>query len=200
MFAFGLFVAYLFLKPRSTQANPEASKLISYEIKKLNKMIVLEEYYTYQQAFEGSVLPKSWLDQYNFLKELDHKKVVVLAKGTSQVSYDMKKMNVEVDELNKRLIIKSLPEPKFDLFTDVDFMNLDTGVINTVSAEELNEYKEYVNKKIEAQVDKPALEKKAHQQLVENLSDLFVLAKALNYTIVDETSVAPEVESYLNTL
>ncbi len=175
VFALGLFMAYLFFKPKSTKAVDNGSQLISYEIKKLNKMIVLEEYYTYQQAFEGSILPKSWVEEYSFLKQLDHKNVVVLAKGTSQVSYDMKKLNLEVDKANKRIIIKYLPEPKFELFTDVDFLNLDTGVINKVGAEELNEYKDYVRKKIEKQVDKPTLEKKAHQQLVENLSDLFVL-------------------------
>ncbi len=200
VFALGLLVAYFLFKPKKTTAEDSGSQLISYEIKKLNKMIVLEEYYTYQQSFEGNVLPKSLLESFDVLKHFDHKKIVVLAKGTSQVSYDMKQINIEVDEYNKKLIIKELPSPKFDLFTDVEYLNLDTGVINSVDAKELNTYKDYVSKKIKDQVDEPALEKKAHQQLVENLSDLFVLAKVLDWEIVDKTQIAPEIESYLQKL
>lgn len=201
VFILGAFVAYLFMKPRSSEAEASDTKLISYELKKLNKMIVLEEYYTYQQAFEGSaILPKSWTEEYHILKEFDHKNVVVLAKGTSQVSYDMKKMDIEVDEINKVLIIKKLPQPQFELFTDVQYQNLDTGVINKVNAKELNQYKAYVTKKIEDQVDTKELKKKAHQQLIENLSDVFVLAKALNWKIEDQTDIASEINSYLDSL
>ncbi len=200
IFLLGMLATYFLLQSRKGAAEATQSKLISYEIKKLNKMIVLEEVYTYQQAFEGSVLPKSWIEEYAILKNLDHKRVVLLAKGTSQVSYDMKKMNIEVDEPNQKLLIKSLPEPIYQLFTEVNYQNLETGAINKIGAEELNEYKAYVENKIKEQVDRKDLEKKAHQQLIENLSDIFVLAKALNWEIIDETEATSEVESYLQNL
>ncbi len=200
VFLLGAGIMYLVLKPKATEVNPKDSKLLSYEIKKLNKMIVLEEYYTQYQSFEGNVLPDNVLSEFSFLKNFDHKEISVLAKGTLQSSYDMKKMKVEVDEKNKKLIIQSIPEPKFQLFTEVEFLNLDTGMINSISAEELNEYKSYVRKKIEKQVDKKDLEKKSHQQLIENLSDLYVLADALNWEIVDETQTSSEVKEYLKSL
>ncbi len=200
VFALGVFATLLFFKPSDSRADATKSRLLSYEIKKLNKMVVVEEYYSQYQEFEGSVLPKDLLKKYKFLKSIDHKMIAVLAKGTMQTSYDLKKMELELNDADKTITIQSLPDPDFQLFTEVEFLNLDTGMMNSLNAEELNEYKEYARNKIEKQVDKKELEKKAHQQLVENLSDIFVLAEALDYKIVDNTNISSDVNSYLQNL
>ncbi len=196
----GLLAAYFLFRPKSEIASNTQTQLLEYELKKLNKMVVVEEVYTQSQVFETSHFPESIIKEYSILKRLDHKKIVVLTKGTVQVSYDMKKMQLETNETQKKIILKSLPAPKYELFTDIEFLNLDTGLLHNVNAEELNTYKKEAGGAIEKKIDKKAVNAMAHKQLVSNLSDLFVWAKAMGWEIEDHTKISKEVNQYIENL
>ena len=74
--------------------------IITNQIKKMNKMVVIEQDFSSMQKTKvtseilGGMLP-------NIEKE-----IITFTKTNAQVSYDLNKMKLEVDSVNKKLIIK----------------------------------------------------------------------------------------------
>ena len=115
------------------------------------------------------------------------KEIVIFTKAKAQVTYDLKKMKIEVDSADKKLIIKEIPNADIKIFTDAEITSLDDSFFDRFSEEDFKRITNNARKNAEKTVDQNKLRTEGRKQLMTNLNEIFVLAKALNYEIVDET-------------
>ena len=93
--------------------------IITNQIKKMNKMVVMEQDFSSMQKTKvtsqllGGMLP-------NIEKEL-----ITFTKTNAQVSYDLNKMKLDVDSVNKKLIIKELPNADIKITPSVEIQSMD---------------------------------------------------------------------------
>jgi len=145
----------------------------------MNKMVVLEQDFSAMQKTKFG---------YEFLgKEMTSNSIITYTKTNAQVSYDLNKMKMQVDSVNKKLIITDLPNPEIRITPSVEIQSLDDSFINRISEKDIKNVQQKAKQTAINSVDQNKLKSEGREQLMENLNNIFVLAKALNYTIEDKT-------------
>lgn len=177
-----LLAIYFFRNFGKDEANTDYY-ILTNQISKMNKMVVLEQDFS---SMQKTKITSKLLGIY-VLPALQ-KEIVIFTKAKAQVSYDLKKMKLDVDSDNKKLIIKELPNADIKIFTDAEISSLDDSFFDRFTQEDFKRIITNAKKNAEKTVDQTKLRNEGRKQLLENLNDIFVLAKALNYEIVDETN------------
>lgn len=177
-------LAFLLLKKIFSSAPDKVQNdyyIITNQIKKMNKMVVIEQDFSSMQKTKitsellGGVLPAS------------EKEIITFTKTIAQVSYDLNKMKLEVDSINKRLILKELPNADIKITPSVEIQSMDDSFFNRFDENDLKKITANAKNNAYKTVNQNKLRSEGRKQLTENLQNIFVLAKALKYTIVDET-------------
>lgn len=187
-FIFGIILTvFAFLSWRSCHKKDDAAMinqdyyLITNQIQKMNKMVVLEQDFSSFQTHKSAAARVAGFD-------ILPKEMVLYTTAKAQVSYDLKKMKIDVDTINKKVIIEELPEPEIKIFPDVKIHFMDDYAINRFTQSDINGIMESAKKNMAKSVNQNQLTQESKKQLKENLNDIFVLAKALHYTIEDKTN------------
>lgn len=153
--------------------------ILTNQISKMNKMVVLEQDFSAMQKTKFG---------YEFLgKEMTSNSIITYTRTNAQVSYDLNKMKMEVDSVNKKLIITDLPTADIRITPSVEIQSLDDSFINRISEKDIKKVQQKAKQTAINSVDQNKLRNEGKQQLMENLNNIFVLAKALNYKIEDKT-------------
>ena len=155
--------------------------IITNQIRKMNKMVVMEQDFSSMQKTRitsellGGMLP-------NVEKEL-----ITFTKTNAQVSYDLNKMKLEVDSANKKLIIRELPAAEIKIRPSVEIQSMDDSFLDRFDQKDLQKVTKSAKENAYKTVNQQRLRNEGRKQLLDNLDQLFVLARALNYTIEDQT-------------
>lgn len=155
--------------------------ILSNQISKMNKMLVLE------QNFSSFQTHKSEAFSIGKLRVLP-KEMVLYSTAKAQVSYDLKKLKIDVDSTQKKLIIKEIPEAEIKIYPDVKIHFMDDYAVNRFKKQDLNHIMESAKKNMEKSINQNQLKAEGRKQLISNLNDIFILAKTLNYSIEDQTN------------
>jgi hypothetical protein len=153
--------------------------ILTNQISKMNKMVVLEQ--------NSSAMQKTKMGYEFFGKEVSSNSIITYTKTNAQVSYDLNKMKMEVDSINKKLIITELPDADIRITPSVEIQSLDDSFFNRISEKDIKNVTQKAKDTAIKSVDQNKLRTEGRKQLMENLNNIFVLAKALNYTIEDKT-------------
>ncbi len=153
--------------------------ILTNQISKMNKMVVVEQNF--------SAMQKTKMGYEFFGKEVSSNSIITYTKTNAQVSYDLNKMNIKVDSINKKLIITDLPEADVRITPSVEIQSLDDSFFNRISEKDIKNVTQKAKETAVKSVDQNKLRTEGHKQLMENLNNIFVLAKALNYKIEDQT-------------
>lgn len=191
LFAFiiGAACAFIGIKSCESKKASEDSKVIAYQIQKMNKMVVAEqslsEIYTHTS--------KKSLPGLESIYSAD-KKVTLLINAKVQASYDLSQMKVELDSVNKKILIQSIPPVDVKVYPDVNFFDMDQSVFNKFGKDDLNGIKARGVAEVEKKIDKEKIKKEAHQQLIQNLKDIYQIAKIYGWEVEDQTIYASELK------
>lgn len=175
-----LFLALKSFKPKNEDIQNDFY-IITNQIKKMNKMVVVEQDFSSMQKTKvtsqifGGLLPNM------------EKEIVTFTKTNAQVSYDLNKMKLDVDSVNKKLIIRELPNADIKITPSVEIQNMDDSFFDRFNENDLKKIQNNAKNNAVKTVNQNYLRDLGRKQLSENLSQIFVLAKALKYTIEDET-------------
>lgn len=187
-FIFGIILTvFAFLSWRSCHKKDDAAMinqdyyLITNQIQKMNKMVVLEQDFSSFQTHKSAAARVAGFD-------ILPKEMVLYTTAKAQVSYDLKKMKIDVDTINKKVIIEELPQPEIKIFPDVKIHFMDDYAINRFTQSDINGIMESAKKNMAKSVNQNQLKEQSKKQLKKNLNEIFVLAKALHYTIEDKTN------------
>ena len=157
--------------------------IITNQIRKMNKMVVIEQDFSSMQKTKitselfGGMLPDI------------EKELITFTKTNAQVSYDLNKMKLEVDSVNKKLIIKELPNAEIRIIPSVEIQSMDDSFLDRFDQKDLQKITKSAKDNAYKTVNQNRLRAEGRKQLLENLDNIFVLAKALNYTIEDQTGL-----------
>lgn len=180
---FAFLIAYFLFSPSKKEKAEVINKdyyIISNQINKMNKMIVLEQDFSSFQTHKSSAFELGGIE---FLS----KEMVLYTTAKAQVTYDLKGLKMEIDSTNKKLIIKEIPTAEIKIYPDVKIHFMDDSNFNRFSKSDLNGIMESAKKNMAKSIDQNKLKDEAKKQLVSNLNDIFILAKSLNYTVEDQT-------------
>lgn len=175
-----LFLALKSFKPKNEDIQNDFY-IITNQIKKMNKMVVVEQDFSSMQKTKvtsqllGGLLPNM------------EKEIVTFTKTNAQVSYDLNKMKIDVDSINKKLIIRELPNADIKIIPSVEIQNMDDSFFDRFNENDLKKIQNNAKNNAVKTVNQNYLRDLGRKQLSENLSQIFVLAKALKYTIEDKT-------------
>ncbi|MET3535242.1 DUF4230 domain-containing protein [Chryseobacterium limigenitum] len=153
--------------------------ILTNQISKMNKMVVLEQ--------NVSSMQKTKMGYEVLGSEVSSNSIITYTKTNAQVSYDLNKMKMEVDSINKKLIITELPNADIRITPSVEIQSLDDSFFNRISEKDIKNVTQKAKDVAIKSIDQNKLRSEGRQQLMENLNNIFVLAKALNYTIEDKT-------------
>ena len=153
--------------------------ILTNQITKMNKMVVLEQ--------DFSSLQKTKLSNEILGNKVSENEIVTLTKTNAQVSYDLNKMKLEVDSIDKKLIIKALPQADIRVTPNVEIKSLNDSFFNRIDEAQIKKVTQTSKENALKNVNQEKLKTEGKVQLLENLNQIFVLAKALNYKIEDQT-------------
>mgnify|MGYP001506999357 CR=1 FL=1 len=159
--------------------------VITNQIRKMNKMVVVEQDFSSIQKTKmtsellgGGILPPL------------EKELITFTKTNAQVSYDLNKMELAVDSVNKKVILKQLPNADIRIIPSVEIQSMDDSFLNRIDEADIKRITKTAKDNAYKNVNQPRLRDMGRKQLLENLNQIFVLARALNYTIEDQTGQA----------
>lgn len=178
-----LFLGFSWIKNKGDKNVQNDYYVITNQIKRMNKMVVTEQDFSTMQRTKitrellGGMIPGT------------EKSIITFTKTNAQVSYDLNQMKIEVDSVNRKLIITHLPKPEIRIIPSVEIQSMDDSFIDRFSEEDLKKITQTAKQKAYQQVDQKQLTEQGQKQLKENLNQIFVLAKALHYSIEDKTGL-----------
>ncbi|UKB86137.1 DUF4230 domain-containing protein [Chryseobacterium sp. MEBOG06] len=153
--------------------------ILTNQISRMNKMVVMEQ--------NTSSMQKTKMGYEVFGNEVSSNSIITYTKTNAQVSYDLNKMKIEVDSINKKLVITELPDADIRITPSVEIQSLDDSFFNRISEKDIKNVTEKAKESAIKSIDQNQLRSEGRKQLMENLNNVFVLAKALNYSIEDKT-------------
>lgn len=155
----------------------ENSMLIQQQIDNVSKLIVTEghfaEVYTYKDSQElfGALITAD-------------KKALVVVNAEVLVTYDLGKIDFEVDELTKTLRIKSIPEPEIKINPDFEYYDVSADYLNPFNASDYNTIKRNVQASLMKKIEASSLRSNAENRLISELSKFYILTNSMGWTLV----------------
>ncbi len=183
----GIILSLLYFEKKKNQEIQQQSHVILENIRNMNKMIVSEAYFN--QVYSYSDSDKYLFDMLNF-----DKNVVLLVNAKAQVSYDLNKMKIEVDSLHKIIKISHIPKEEINIIPDIRYYNLEQSSFNSFTKDELNEINRNAIAQIKESIDLNGVRKKAKNQLLKNLRNLYVLSKSYGWKVEE----SPDFKEFKN--
>lgn len=155
--------------------------LITNQIQKMNKLVVMEQDFSSIQKTKinteilGGIFPKT------------EKEIIAFTKTNAQVSYDLNQMKLLVDSTRRKIVIQSLPQANIKIIPSVEIQSMNDSFLNRIKDTDIQKIQKRAKEYAIKQVDENQLRTEGRKQLLENLTQIFVLAKALDYNIEDQT-------------
>ena len=160
------------------------STIIYNGLDNIAKIQVTEGYITDVHTYKDS---KTY---FNDIVSFD-KKALVVVNAKIQIAYDINKLELQIDSINRRVVLKTIPKPEVTIVPDINYYDLQQSSMNPFEASDYNKIKKNVIKDLEKNPIVEDLKTKAHDRLFEELSKLLVISKHFKWEGVDETKSIP---------
>ncbi len=176
----GLLLGLLLMKNQQSQYRHEQVDIIKNGIKNVRKLVVVEETYTEYYNYKDAKL-------YFFDSKFFEKQAILLVKAKVLVSYDLSQMETTLDSVQKKIVITSIPEQEINIIPSYKYYDFDQSMFNSFSKEELNKFQEKSIKRLTEDLDVTNSKSLAKRRLMEELEQLWSVARLLGWTIEDGT-------------
>ncbi len=180
IFIIGILFAFFYFNNKENKYQSTEANIILTEIKNVSKLVVTEstfsEMYSYKEA-----------DKYFFETISFDKKIILSVNATVQISYDLSKMKIKTDTINKKIIIKELPKQEMFISPQISYFDVEQSTFNQFSKEDLNSITKKSINKIKETIDASSLKEQSKNRLFEELRKIYSMATLLDWQLVDET-------------
>lgn len=165
---------------KEKHASVSESQLIYNGLKQIAKLQVTEGYFTEVHHYKDS---KSY---FNNVLSFD-KKALVVVNAKVQIAYDLKKLDVVVDSVQRKILVRFIPEPEVAIVPDITYYDVQQSSFNAFNATDYNKIKKKVMYELQQNIVVSDLKEQAHNRFFEELSQLLLLSKHFKWEVVDET-------------
>ena len=149
-------------------------------IQNLSKLVLLQGNFSEIYSFSDS--KKYFYDYVSF-----DKKAIVSVNAKVEVGYDLSKLEISLDSVQKTIIIHKIPKEEITIIPDVKYFDLQQSQFNTFTQKELNALNKKAIENIESSIIVSGLQKEAKYRLFQELSKFYQLSKTYNWQVVDKT-------------
>ena len=154
----------------------ENTALIQEQIKNVGKLVVTEGHFSEVFTYKNS--------QTYFADLLEaRKRAIVIVNADVTVSYDLSKIEYDIDEKNKILKIISIPEEEITINPDLEYYDIQADFLNQFEAKDYNEIKEIVKSSLMKKIEASELKSNAKNRLISELSKFYILTNSLGWTL-----------------
>jgi len=161
----------------------ESSLLIQEQIKNVGKLVVTEGHFSEVFNYNNS---KEIFGQY-FTSD---KKALVVVNADVTIAYDLSKMEFQVDQQNKTLTLKNIPEAEIKIHPDLEYYDVQADYFNPFQAKDYNDIKSTIKMSLMKKLEASGLRENAENRLISELSKFYILTNSLGWTLkYNETPV-----------
>ncbi|GIM50419.1 DUF4230 domain-containing protein [Capnocytophaga stomatis] len=172
-----LLVIKFFLDRKEARETLEAdSALIQTQIANVSKLVVTEGHFAEVISYTDS--QKFFMDLLSF-----DKKILIVVNADVTVSYDLHKVVYDIDEVNKKVIIKSIPDAEVKIYPKMKYYDVSQNPVNPFGTNDVNKIQRRVNEELEKKVAQSGLKKNAENRLISELANIIFLTKSIGWTL-----------------
>ena len=179
VFLLGFLVARQWSK--SNEDSSDEGQLIYNGLVQLSKLQVTEGYVTEVYTYANS---KSYFG--DFIKF--DKKALVVVNAKVQIAYNLKALDIRIDSVQKKINIKTIPDPEVTIVPSMKYYDLEQSAFNEFTAGDYNNIRSRAIDIVAKHKIVDDLKRQAHDRLFEELSQLLVLSSHFKWEVVDETN------------
>lgn len=150
--------------------------LIQKQLNNVGKLIVTEG--NYAQVF-------TYKDTKGLLMGLvdANKKAIIIVNAEAFISYDLSKVETQIDEENKTVYIVSIPKPELKINPNIEYYDVTQDYLNQFTAEDYNVIKKRVEKSLRKKIEKSELVTNAENRLISELQKIYILTNSMGWTL-----------------
>lgn len=181
VFFIGFFIAkFWYQKDNNHQTNEEIQVVVN-SIKNMSKLVVSKANFSEVYNYKDS--KKYFYDYVSFDKE-----AIVTVNADVEVGYNLSKLDIQIDSLEKKIYINKIPDEEISIAPDVKYFDLKQSQFNSFSKDELNKINEKSIEKIKKTVELTNLKKEAKTRFFEEISKIYQLSAIYGWQVVDNTN------------
>lgn len=154
----------------------ESSALIQEQIRNVGKLVVTEGHFSEVFNYKNS---KELFGSY-FTSD---KKALVVVNADVTISYDLSKIEYEVDNVNKILRIKSIPKEEIKISPDLEYYDVQSDFFNPFEAKDYNIINQKVKASLVKKLEASQMKVNAKDRLLSELSKFYILTNSLGWTL-----------------
>ncbi len=154
----------------------ENTALIQEQIRNVGKLVVTEG--TFSQVFTYKNSKSFYLDIFSA-----RKKALIVVNAEVSIAYDLSKLDIEIDEEGKRVIIKDIPEEEISINPNIKYYDVTQDYLNQFEAEDYNKIKAKIEKGLKTKIENSSLKSNAKNRLVSELQKIYILTSSMGWTL-----------------
>lgn len=167
---------FVFKKKENKEILEADTALIQTQIENVSKLVVTEGHFAEVISYTES--QKYFMDLFTV-----DKKILTVVNADVTVAYDLKKLQYEIDEAQKKVVIKYIPQAEIKIFPTLKYYDVSQSQINPFKAEDVEKIRKKVNLQLRKKVEASNLKTNAENRLLSELSNILVLTKSMGWTL-----------------
>lgn len=169
---------YLYFRERSNDREnlEENTELIQEQIRNVGKLVVTEG--NFSQVFTYKNSKSFYLDIFSA-----RKKALIIVNAEASISYDLSKLETEIDPEKKKVIIKAIPEPELKIDPNIKYYDVTQDYLNQFEAEDYNRIKQKIEKGLREKISKSSLMTNSRNRLVSELQKIYILTSSMGWAL-----------------
>lgn len=173
-----VFVIFKFVDARNQEEKAlfHNSNLIQQQIKNVGKLVVTEGHFSEVITYKDN--KKYFLDFLSF-----QKKALIVINADVTVAYNLKEIQYDIDERNKIVTIKNIPEPEIKINPDIQFYDVNQSRLNPFTGDDYNTINRQVKADLAKKVEASTLKSNAQNRLISELQKLLILTSAMGWKL-----------------
>tara|TARA_R110001592_G_scaffold24967_2_gene95550 strand:- start:474 stop:1073 length:600 start_codon:yes stop_codon:yes gene_type:complete len=181
VFFIGFFIAKYWYEKKEKNHKKEEIQVVVNSIKNMRKLVVTKG--NFSEVYNYSDSKKYFYDYVSF-----DKKAIITVNATVEVGYDLSKLEIQIDSLQKKIYINKIPDEEITISPDVKYFDLQQSQFNAFSKEDLNKINQKSIEKIKQTLELTNLKTTAKTRFFEEISKIYQLSAVYGWQVVDNTN------------
>jgi hypothetical protein len=154
----------------------EETALIQEQIRNVGKLVVTEGHFSEVLTYK---------DQQKYFMNLltAEKKALVVVNADVTVSYDLSKIQYDIDEQNKTITVKNIPKEEIKISPDLKYYNVEQNGFNEFTGDDYNKINKTMRANLAKKIEKSTLKTNAQNRLLSELSKVLILTNTMGWTL-----------------
>lgn len=152
------------------------TNLIQQQIKNVGKLVVTEGHFAEVLTYKDK--KKTYIPGLSF-----DKKALVVINADVTVSFDLSKVEYDIDAENKILTITNIPKEEIKISPDFKYYDTESSTFNEFTGEDYNKINKIARTNLAKKIEKSTLKSNAKNRLLSELSKMLVLTNSMGWTL-----------------